>query len=184
MAILTATSHWDGEFPVDAAKIARALGVEVNICPEMDARLLGRFELTNGLARIVVNASSDETVQRFAVAHELGHYLLRHGDFFEDTSESFDPQPRRVRDWQANEFARELLMPAFAFEVLIMKRNMIETRRMLTFFGVSITNLEVRLERLRWIPSKRVREAPIRAMEAELRRMERQARYLPRMYRP
>jgi Zn-dependent peptidase ImmA (M78 family) len=191
MAVMQAMEHWDNVFPVDAAKIARSLGVEVDVSSEMDAAMLGRFEFVNGRPRITVNANSDDVSRRYAIAHELGHYILRHGDYFEDTSHALANDPRTVRDALANEFARELLMPEFAFETLIMKRHMVDPREMIEVFGVSMANLEHRLEVLEWIPSKRVREAPIRAMQAEIRameaevhRMEREAMYLPKMYRP
>jgi Zn-dependent peptidase ImmA (M78 family) len=176
MAVMQAMEHWDNVFPVDAAKIARSLGVEVDVSSEMDAALLGRFEFVNGRPRITVNANSDDVSRRYAVAHELGHYMLRHGDYFEDTSHALANDPRTVRDALANEFARELLMPGLAFETLIMKRNMVDPREMKKVFGVSIENVELRLEALGWIPSKWVREAPIRAMEAKIRAAEAEVR--------
>jgi Zn-dependent peptidase ImmA (M78 family) len=190
MAVMQAMNHWDGVFPVDAAKIARSLGVDVEVSSEMESALLGRFEFVSGHPRITVNANSDDVSRRYAIAHELGHYMLRHGDYFEDTSHALANDPRTLRDALANEFARELLMPGLAFETLIMRRNMVDPRQMIEVFGVSIENLEYRLEVLEWIPSKRVREAPIRAMqaeiramEAEVRRIEQQAIDLARMYR-
>ncbi|WP_277188068.1 ImmA/IrrE family metallo-endopeptidase [Caballeronia sp. BR00000012568055] len=176
MAVMQAMEHWDGVFPVDAAKIARSLGVEVDVSSEMDAAMLGRFEFVNGRPRITVNANSNDVSRRYAIAHELGHYMLHHGDYFEDTCHALANDPRTVRDALANEFARELLMPGLAFETLIMKRNLVDPREMIEVFGVSMANLEYRLEALGWIPSKRVREAPIRAMQAEIRAMEAEVR--------
>ncbi|HTU78400.1 MAG TPA: ImmA/IrrE family metallo-endopeptidase [Solirubrobacteraceae bacterium] len=71
-------------------------------------------------AVIGINADHPETRQRFTMAHELGHYLLRHHeraeayedrfhlDLAENTPPGFDWRAERA----ANDFAADLLMPA------------------------------------------------------------------------
>lgn len=84
--------HWTGEMPVDVWKIAKKLGLRIEV---RDARHEGR--LTEGV--ISVPAAESRTAQRFAIAHELGHHELRH----------------RVNDdkieAEASAFASELLIP-------------------------------------------------------------------------
>ena len=101
--------------PVNVVQIAESLGFEV--CdydfPESTSAVL----VIDGDTRAIgVNKSSAPVRKRFSIAHELGHFLLGHGDFadsrqtFEDGSYNYsDPQNRQ--ESEANEFAAELLMP-------------------------------------------------------------------------
>jgi Zn-dependent peptidase ImmA (M78 family) len=69
---------------------------------------------------IWVNRDQARTRQRFTLAHELGHHLLRHADTFHlDLGGDLAPNATGGHpnyDWRAeraaNEFAASLLMPA------------------------------------------------------------------------
>ena len=71
-------------------------------------------------AVIWVNGEHAQTRQRFTLAHELGHHLLRHADTFRlDLGGDLAPNATGGHpnyDWRAersaNEFAASLLMPA------------------------------------------------------------------------
>lgn len=102
--------------PVDVVKIAEGLGFEVHDYdfPEPDTSAV--LVIDGDLRGIGVNSRFAPVRKRFSIAHELGHFLLGHGDFadsqktFEDGSYNYsDPQNRQ--ESEANEFAAELLMP-------------------------------------------------------------------------
>lgn len=84
--------HWTGEMPVDVWKIAAQLGLRV-----VTGDFVHQGRLEDGV--IKVPASESRTAQRFAIAHEIGHHVLRHR-VNEDKIEA-----------EANAFASELIMP-------------------------------------------------------------------------
>ena len=102
--------------PVDVVALAERCGARVLQLEASDGISGILLELDSGP---VIGYAVDETVerQRFTVAHELGHHLLRHYDHFhidpDRTASDGDPPGY---DWQderaANEFAAQLLMPA------------------------------------------------------------------------
>lgn len=101
--------------PIDVAEVAKKLGFEVldYDFPETTSAIL---VIEGDIRAIGVNKAFAEARRRFSIAHELGHFLLGHGDFadsektFEDGSYNYlDPQNRQ--ETEANEFAAELLMP-------------------------------------------------------------------------
>jgi Zn-dependent peptidase ImmA (M78 family) len=109
---------------------------------------------------ILVNATHAPQRQRFSLAHELGHFWLRHGNTYDIRLSWSDTSREEV---QANYFAASFLMPAPAvsevltalghpdidFDMLI---------RLATTFGVSAKAMRLRLEVLDHIRGKRIRE--------------------------
>jgi Zn-dependent peptidase ImmA (M78 family) len=162
--------HWDGYLPVDPVKIARKLGVTVEFDPDKNPEVLGRFRYIDGRPHITVDANLHEPIRRFVVAHELGHYVLRQGDWFDDWADEFKEFPLSAKSRAAAGFARGLLMPGHAVEILMMKRHICDPRELVKMFVVPMTVLEQRLETLGWLPCKEVREAAIRRRKAALRR--------------
>jgi len=105
------------EPPIDIKALANLCGVQVveREFPEDISGLL--IELEAGPV-IGIHLWQNEGRQRFTIAHELGHHLLRHHDKFHldlaapSSGEGDDP----LYDWrlerEANDFAANLLMPA------------------------------------------------------------------------
>jgi Zn-dependent peptidase ImmA (M78 family) len=93
------------EPPVALEDICRAEGLAV--CARPFDYVAGLFVNDDVFPVIVVNSRQPSARQRFTVAHELGHYYLRHrrGSFAEPGGAS-----RQERD--AERFAANLLMPA------------------------------------------------------------------------
>jgi transcriptional regulator with XRE-family HTH domain len=86
--------------------------------------------------------------QRFTIAHELGHYLLRHHDNFHiDVASAVAHGEAPDYDWRdersANEFAAELLMPAPL--VLAAARHIEAVRELAAVFEVSQEAMGFRL---------------------------------------
>jgi Zn-dependent peptidase ImmA (M78 family)/transcriptional regulator with XRE-family HTH domain len=104
--------------PVPMEELVRGCGVQILswAFEDVDGLIV---ELSTGPV-IWVNHLQAETRQRFTLAHELGHYLLRHIDkFYIDFGGELSPavtggHPKY--DWRAeraaNDFAANLLMPA------------------------------------------------------------------------
>jgi Zn-dependent peptidase ImmA (M78 family)/DNA-binding XRE family transcriptional regulator len=104
--------------PVDVNGIARRCGLRVvGASFPPDTPLSGFLvELESGPV-IGYNQTHSPGRQRFTVAHELGHYLLRHHDHYHlDLGAAMAHAEDPNYDWRdermANEFAAELLMPA------------------------------------------------------------------------
>ncbi|BCQ23993.1 ImmA/IrrE family metallo-endopeptidase [Caballeronia sp. NK8] len=145
------SEYWDGFLPVDPTVIARAAQVTVEHDPDLgDA--FGRFEFLDGRPHIYTNPNEPEMRQRFTIAHELGHFMLDHGDWFVDTADEFATVQLDAIERQANIFALELLIPGFAVEILIEKRNIGSFETLREMFGVTEIALEHKLKRLGWAP--------------------------------
>lgn len=144
------SEHWDGKLPVDPFAIARSARVIVEHDPEMN-EAFGRFEFVNGRPHIYLRPDEPEVRQRFIAAHELGHFALKHGKRFVDTSRQFVPVQLDEMENQANRFALELLIPDFAVNILIEKRNITNFVRLTEEFAVSGFAMKRRLKKLGWI---------------------------------
>jgi len=105
--------------PVPVKRLARELGIEVQVQPLKGEREMSGILIREGSKAIVgVNALHHENRQRFTIAHEIGHFLLHEGDRVfidreyrvsfrnEASSEGTD-----VEEIEANAFASALLIP-------------------------------------------------------------------------
>jgi Zn-dependent peptidase ImmA (M78 family) len=105
--------------PVDVDLIVRERGLTL-IKVDLRSRLSGALYAEQ--REVVVNTRNrSEARQRFTIAHELGHWELRHHEMgaipedalgfagaYDDTG---DPEPRSAIEIEANTFSAELLMP-------------------------------------------------------------------------
>ncbi|WP_244826021.1 MULTISPECIES: ImmA/IrrE family metallo-endopeptidase [unclassified Caballeronia] len=144
------SKYWDGRLPVDPEAIARAAGVTVNFDPDM-GEVFGRFERVDGKPHIYINSREGKRRQRFSIAHELGHFALRHGNSFVDTAKQFVEVPRRLVELQANTFALELLIPGFAVDILIEKRNITSIKKLSEQFHVGQGAMTIKLGQMGWV---------------------------------
>lgn len=141
---------WDKKLPVDAAAIARAVGVHVLSNSHM-GEYIGWFHNDAGVPTIEINSHEPIVRQRFAVAHELAHYCLRHGPRQRDSVFAFSLANRDPFAINANKFASELLMPADIVNGLINRRNMTDINQMMSLFNTSGCAMEHRLKTLGWL---------------------------------
>jgi Zn-dependent peptidase ImmA (M78 family) len=142
--------HWDKRLPVNPVAIAQAAGVTVYRDPNAGS-ISGRFEIADGSPRIYVNSHESRLRQRFTIAHELGHFALRHGSRFRDTAGSFASVQIDPVETQANRFAAELLMPAAAINGLIERRGITDFAQLVELFDVSQQAMQFRLKNLGWL---------------------------------
>lgn len=99
---------------IDLESISYFCGVEIehdalNGC---EAMLLGKGDK----AIITVNSLSSIERQRFSIGHELGHWMLHRGDtaFFCEDKDLYNDY-FEGREFNANNYASKLLMPAYLF---------------------------------------------------------------------
>lgn len=94
---------------------------------------------------IVVNEDTSRTRQRFSVAHEIGHVLLRHGAIrlMLDGYPTGRPVPQEI---QANAFATELLMP----KMILMRNGILTPQQIADMCDVSLEAATIRTKQLGW----------------------------------
>lgn len=129
---LLANHGLDQRLPIDVEALSVLLGIKVMYHPfgeELSGVLVKEREQTI----IGVNSAHPVTRQRFTIAHELGHFILKHkGELFVDKTLSKESVVVR-RDgksslgtfaWEvhANQFAAALLMPKALVLAQIAKR--------------------------------------------------------------
>lgn len=111
-----------------------------------EARLVGY----NNRAIATIRKGSDPRRKRFSLAHELGHWNYHRGRSFEcrvdDWVEGYSRKP--VEEKEADQYASELLMPAYMFAPLAkqLKRPTIDgVKELAEKFNTSLTATAIRL---------------------------------------
>ncbi|MBL0208780.1 MAG: ImmA/IrrE family metallo-endopeptidase [Propionivibrio sp.] len=104
---------------IDLEAIAADLGAIVRYAPleGSEARIVG-----NGDRAIITVASGGRPRQRFSVAHEIGHWVERHGrGGFLCGKEDIAPQNDQTKSVEAlaNAFASQLVLPSYLFDPII-----------------------------------------------------------------
>lgn len=141
--------------PVDVVGMASALGVDVArdfLGPEVSGKIQRNAK---GKYTIVVNASDSLARQRFTVAHELAHYLYHRdliGDGVSDSPAYRAPDkniykntPLKERhEWQANQFAANVLMPNDLLRAVERENPGITIPQLAQRFGVSVPAMRVK----------------------------------------
>lgn len=152
--------HWDG-YVIDVELIATlsfSLGIQRVPDIRVGAREYAAF--LNGDARLIaVEEKHHEHRQRFSIAHEIGHFVLHYlpspaeKSLFACSSADMevnagDPRSLHLRrEWEANLFAGELLMPQQPV-VAMYRVTGGSVLRMSRHFKVSAKAMEIRLQRL------------------------------------
>ena len=117
--------------PIKLAPILEELNIKVEKGVLGDS-ISGLLIQKNGKAAIAVNKHHNETRQRFTIAHELGHFILKHernGFFIDKEHSDFSLFFRndessagtKQQEIEANAFAAALLMPEPLIEQEIQK---------------------------------------------------------------
>lgn len=103
---------------------------------------------------IMVNQNDNVGHQRFTIAHELAHYIFDSSDdneYYEAYYRTDIQREKEVREYRANQFADNLLMPANTFkkryQYLTTKANNLDfiIQILCDDFGVSATAIKKRL---------------------------------------
>ncbi|RKS16704.1 uncharacterized protein DUF955 [Arthrobacter sp. AG1021] len=138
---------WDGEFPIDPRKLAKAQGIKVEF-----ARLLedisGAIVARPGDVTILVEETQDFTRQRFTIAHELGHYFERviAGDAEYSFVERRGGNGYSLHELYADTYAANLLMPEFEFRTVYEMTS--DVSQVAEYFAVSKSAAQMRINKL------------------------------------
>lgn len=100
-------TSFDG--PIDVLTIARQLGLILMLQP-LD-NLLGFYVRGDDRSGIVINNQIPESLQRFTLAHEIGHHVLGHEGTADDAHALGRFDPNNLLEQAAQAFASSLLMP-------------------------------------------------------------------------
>ena len=127
------------EPPVIAAELAEGEGLEVSCMTfKPEYTHIAGFIDTEKMA-IVVNAADNMARQNFTIAHELGHYLMKHHE--QDGYEVLLRNPSAMKntpmEQEANCFAANLLVTIMFLREYIDRYSMITDQQLADIFGVS-----------------------------------------------
>lgn len=109
------TTYGIGSPPVDLAAIAGGEGLQVKLMESWPSKVSGL--LLRDACLIGINARHSRTRRRFSLAHELGHWFMRHDFPWHEREITIDQPPAPLDEEkypiekEANEFAGELLAP-------------------------------------------------------------------------
>lgn len=111
--------YWN-DVPVDVFGLARTLDLGP-FSEDLPKPISGLIRRNGDQWEIVYNRNHPRVRQRFTVAHEIGHFiyhreLLKNGvsdtlAYRADNQELPNPSITRAHEWQANNFAANLLVP-------------------------------------------------------------------------
>lgn len=116
------------------------LGLDIALEP-LTSGLSGLCLRTDGIAAAIIDSSAAYARQRFTVAHEIAHHLMRDGDPLWVDEQLFGQGVKEIR---ANAFAAHFLMPQSGIERIVNRYDKIDPRVVLQlqyFFGVSLEAL-------------------------------------------
>lgn len=143
-------------FPVNPAVIAKTFEVSVRNATFNRESVVAALSTKGKGTTIWVRETAPVLLKRYAVAHELGHFLFGHlkdNAQHEDTEASFlgppwstpaEPLPGAKGDEQANMFAASLLMPATA----VAQQSSLSLDLLARHFMVPESIMRLRLEHL------------------------------------
>ncbi|HJP81451.1 MAG TPA: ImmA/IrrE family metallo-endopeptidase [Candidatus Saccharimonadales bacterium] len=150
---------YKSNFPVHVGKLAEELGLTVISTTDLPSGMSGSISKEDERYIIYVNSGQSMRRQRFTIAHEIGHFL-QHRDFLDTADEILNPAKKimlgrpdsgsrapvdtieRQREYEADNFAGELLMPKEIFEDIWLKAESLKD--VADYFNVSAMAANVR----------------------------------------
>lgn len=117
------------EAPVNVDAVAKHLGIRI-VSMKLDDDVSGLLITKPNMASIVIREDDPPVRQRFSIAHEIGHFCLRHqfepGEHVHvDRGHRISQRDRQsstgknVKEIEANQFAACLLMPSALIKATI-----------------------------------------------------------------
>ena len=140
-------NYWDGSIPINPARIAKKLGVNV-IVDDSLSDIEGQFAYEDDIPTIRVASSDHPARMRFTVAHELGHYCLCHNEGARDPYHNFSGDVRSYKERAANQFASALLMPEYLVKRAVREFEITDVQELADAFNVSGPAMRIRLKEL------------------------------------
>ena len=122
------------DFPVKIKAFAQELGVNVNQVNRLPNNMYAVSYTHNDVTHIDYVSSGNINTDRFTVAHELGHLLLRH---------RADKAYSEYQEEQANIFASRLLAPM----IIVREHDPKTPEDLARIFGLSLESATIRYNR-------------------------------------
>jgi len=146
-------------FYIDPVAIAHRHGIDVLVDNFTPSKLK---DAENGMIvkdgeKITIYVCPNDILerQRFTVAHELGHFMCGHLNenktMFRDGNKEYSKDNYDPQEYEANNYAAELLMPAEKIEFLINNKGYNRIEDLASALIVSYTAMSIRLKNLGWI---------------------------------
>lgn len=136
--------YWDMKLPVDVEAICNKLSVKIF---QTSSVIDGRAYIDgNGVRSIAVNKDMPAERQRYCIAHELGHHALGHVQKKEDSFDYYGHLPEY--ESAAHEFARQLVTPKFAIDIVLKETDVNTVLDLAHLFGVQESKMNFRLNEL------------------------------------
>lgn len=126
--LLNAIKYYNGSVSIEKIKkfILHTYNFELNLNVELEFGVLGNINFEDSVINIDNSQCETDARARFTIAHELGHFFLKHSKFMvgescydshlvsEERKDLSIPDIMRM-EWQANQFASCLLLPRKSF---------------------------------------------------------------------
>lgn len=135
--------YWNFSVPVPIHHMAVNNGIVV----QHKTLTNGLIAQTNNKNHILIDIHQPLIVQRFALAHQIGHIWLGHGDNLTETKDNFSKNCSIKIETDANQFAMAVLMPSEAIEHCI-HHEQLTVQEMANKFKISSLAMETRLQQL------------------------------------
>lgn len=141
------TRYWDKQIPVRPDLMVERIDT-LQICYADLEDDSGSIEYDSDIDKyiIAVNARHHKNRQRFTIAHELGHYMLKHVSKKDGVMDrNGDSNPYEI---EANAFAAEILMPTAVIRHLIFEQDVVTVEELAHKLWVSEQAMFYRLRNL------------------------------------
>jgi len=133
------------------AALERSTGLRIFVVDLGSDGIAGAFQIYDGYPWAIINSNINNSPverQRFTLAHEFGHYWMKHGATFDQQLDFTTKDPKEV---QANFFAGAFLAPAKAIVQTLERLGVpeIDFDVLITLaveFGMSAKAMRIRLE--------------------------------------
>ncbi len=160
LAINTLQEVGETQFPIDVMQVANAVGIAIYDAHFQNSSITGAIQKSVDGGKIWVNQFDSPIRQRFAIAHEIGHWLLHMhaGDAWSEPRNLIDVE---MLEWQphtnwngseqereANQFAAALLMPLPWLDTIRLARPSWNNASLASFCGASLLAMEMRTHRM------------------------------------
>lgn len=119
-ALEIAKRYWDDMPPVQVFDLAAELGLGP-VAADLPNHISGMLRRVGDRWECVYNRGHARVRQRFTVGHEIGHFIYHRGLLHKGVGETLayraegselpNPNITREHEWQANNFASNLLVP-------------------------------------------------------------------------
>jgi len=115
----------------------------------------GLIKKDGHVVTMYINPNDSLERQRFTMAHELGHFVCGHLDnsdtMFRDSSKQYSRDNYDFKEYEANTFAAEFLMPKEKIDFLLYSAKKTTVEDMAYALVVSYTAMKIRLQNIGYI---------------------------------